>query len=84
MPAQARHKLPHDEADSKDVELFEVYDVIVYMGIIDILQEYDLRKRLERACKSMKFDPESISVAEPGLYARRFTKFLEKIFPNHS
>ena len=82
MPAQARHKLSHDEEDSTEVELFEVYDVVLYMGIIDILQEYNVRKKLEHAYKSMQFDPMSISVVEPNLYARRFTKFLEKVFPD--
>ncbi|XVF00693.1 hypothetical protein REPUB_Repub04eG0023300 [Reevesia pubescens] len=83
MPAQANHKLSgQDEADSAEVELFEVYDVILYMGIIDILQEYNAKKKAEHACKSVKFDPLSISVVEPEVYARRFIDFLEqKVFP---
>ncbi|XVE48670.1 hypothetical protein DITRI_Ditri01bG0021200 [Diplodiscus trichospermus] len=82
MPAQANHKLSQDEADSAEVELFEVYDVVLYMGIIDILQEYNLEKKLDRAWKSVKFDPLSISVAEPELYAKRFINFLQqKVFP---
>ncbi|XVE48669.1 hypothetical protein DITRI_Ditri01bG0021100 [Diplodiscus trichospermus] len=77
MPAQANHKLSQDE-----VELFEVYDVILYMGIIDILQEYNAKKKVEHACKSVKFDPLSISVVEPELYAKRFIDFLQqKVFP---
>ncbi|KAG8368770.1 hypothetical protein BUALT_Bualt15G0081300 [Buddleja alternifolia] len=81
MPAQANHKLVQAETVSTEVELFEVYDVILYLGIIDILQEYNTRKKLEHACKSLKFDPMSISVVEPKLYSKRFITFLERIFP---
>ncbi|KAJ9158596.1 hypothetical protein P3X46_024161 [Hevea brasiliensis] len=79
MPAQASRKL--EEVDSMEVELFEVYDVVLYMGIIDILQEYNTRKKVEHACKSLKFDPLSFSAVEPKLYADRFLKFLQKVFP---
>ncbi|CAN1305465.1 Phosphatidylinositol 4-phosphate 5-kinase 7 [Linum perenne] len=81
MPAQASHKLLQDEGNSQEVELFEVYDVVLYMGIIDILQEYNARKKAENAYKSFKFDPVTISVVEPKLYAKRFTDFLQKVFP---
>ncbi|TYJ40770.1 hypothetical protein E1A91_A04G163500v1 [Gossypium mustelinum] len=82
MPARANHKLPQDESNSAEVELFEVYDVILYMGIIDILQEYNAKKKTEHAYKSVKFGPTTISVVEPELYANRFTNFLkQKVFP---
>lgn len=82
MPAQANRKLLEDKVEASEVELFEVYDVVLYMGIIDILQEYNLRKKLEHAYKSIQFDPETISVVEPKLYAQRFFNFLEtKVFP---
>ncbi|KAL0454442.1 UNVERIFIED_CONTAM: Phosphatidylinositol 4-phosphate 5-kinase [Sesamum latifolium] len=81
MPAQANHKLMQAETASAEIELFEVYDVVLYLGIIDILQEYNMKKKIEHTCKSMKFDPQSISVVEPKLYSKRFISFLEKIFP---
>ncbi|KAK6121175.1 hypothetical protein DH2020_045096 [Rehmannia glutinosa] len=82
MPAQANHKLVQvDETDSSEAELFEVYDVVLYLGIIDILQEYNLKKKLEHTYKSTKFDPMSISVLEPKLYSKRFIDFLHRIFP---
>nr|XP_020194324.1 phosphatidylinositol 4-phosphate 5-kinase 9-like [Aegilops tauschii subsp. strangulata] len=31
--------------------------VLVQRGIIDILQEYNMRKNIERACKSIKYNP---------------------------
>ncbi|MED6206994.1 hypothetical protein PIB30_031670 [Stylosanthes scabra] len=71
-----------DDKEEEEAELFEVYDVVLYMGIIDILQAYNLRKRAENAYKSMKFDPLTISVVEPKLYAQRFIKFSQnKVFP---
>ncbi|XP_011087754.1 phosphatidylinositol 4-phosphate 5-kinase 8 [Sesamum indicum] len=81
MPAQANHRLTQAKIDSAEVELFEVYDVVLYLGIIDILQEYNMKKKMEHACKSLKFDPMSISVVEPKLYSKRFITFLEKVFP---
>ncbi|KAL0422296.1 UNVERIFIED_CONTAM: Phosphatidylinositol 4-phosphate 5-kinase [Sesamum latifolium] len=82
MPAQANHRLTQAKTDSAEVELFEVYDVVLYLGIIDILQEYNMKKKMEHACKSLKFDPMSISVVEPKLYSKRFITFLEKVFPH--
>nr|XP_029145403.1 phosphatidylinositol 4-phosphate 5-kinase 8 isoform X2 [Arachis hypogaea] len=71
-----------DDDDEEEAELFEVYDVVLYMGIIDILQAYNLRKRVENAYKSIKFDPLTISVVQPNLYAQRFINFSQnKVFP---
>ncbi|XP_074309304.1 phosphatidylinositol 4-phosphate 5-kinase 8-like [Silene latifolia] len=82
MPAMANRKVQENDADSMEVELFEVYDVVLYLGIIDILQNYSLRKKIEHSGKSVFLDPMSISVLEPKLYARRFINFLEKVFPD--
>ncbi|XP_038681946.1 phosphatidylinositol 4-phosphate 5-kinase 7-like isoform X2 [Tripterygium wilfordii] len=81
MPAQASRKVVEADIDSADIELFEVYDVVLYMGIIDILQEYNMKKKVEHAYKSLQFDPLSISAVEPKTYAKRFIDFLEKVFP---
>lgn len=81
MPAQAHRKLQPDGVDSEGVDLFEVHDVVLYFGIIDILQEYNTTKKIEHACKSLQFDPMTISAVEPKLYAKRFISFLEKVFP---
>lgn len=45
-----------------------------YFGIIDILQEFNFSKRLERFVKVyFKFqDPDGVSVIEPNAYAKRF------------
>jgi len=83
MPAKVNRKLPHVEGgpNTDEVNLFEVYDVVLYLGIIDILQEYNVKKKVEHAYKSLKFDPLSISAVEPKLYSKRFIGFLEKVFP---
>ncbi|KAK9077092.1 hypothetical protein SSX86_005428 [Deinandra increscens subsp. villosa] len=81
MPAQANHKVSQDISGSSEAELFEVYDVVIYLGIIDILQEYNMRKKIEHAYKSVRHDPMSISVADPKFYSKRFFSFLEKVFP---
>ncbi|VFQ81784.1 unnamed protein product [Cuscuta campestris] len=84
MPAEATHKVKQDgteEEGSPEVELFEVYDVVLYMGIIDILQDYNIKKKLEHGYKSMQIDPMSISAVEPNAYSKRFIGFLQKVFP---
>ncbi|XP_071729866.1 phosphatidylinositol 4-phosphate 5-kinase 7-like isoform X2 [Rutidosis leptorrhynchoides] len=81
MPAQAHRKVSQNISSSTEAELFEVYDVVLYLGIIDILQGYNTRKKLEQSYKSRRHDPMSISVADPKFYSKRFFKFLEKVFP---
>nr|MBA0824913.1 hypothetical protein [Gossypium armourianum] len=50
----------------------ECYEVIMFFGIIDILQDYDITKRLEHAYKSIQYDPTSISAVDPKQYSKRF------------
>ena len=42
----------------------EYYEVIMFFGIIDILQDYDISKKLEHAYKSIQYDPTSISAVQ--------------------
>lgn len=58
----------------------EIYEVVLYFGIIDILQDYDISKKLEHAYKSLQADPASISAVDPKLYSRRFRDFVSRIF----
>ncbi|MCO5582459.1 hypothetical protein L7F22_036355 [Adiantum nelumboides] len=55
-------------------------DVVLSFGIIDILQEYDLGKRLEHACKSLYLDPLTISAVDPAFYSKRFQQSLNRVF----
>ncbi|KAL4558023.1 hypothetical protein LXL04_036219 [Taraxacum kok-saghyz] len=58
----------------------ECYNVVMFFGIIDILQDYDITKKLEHAYKSFQYDPASISAVDPRLYAKRFRDFILTIF----
>ncbi|PHU16899.1 Phosphatidylinositol 4-phosphate 5-kinase 4 [Capsicum chinense] len=58
----------------------EANNAILCLGIIDILQDYDISKRLEHAYKSLQVDPTSISAVDPKLYSKRFRDFISKIF----
>jgi len=53
-------------------------EVLVICALIDILQQYGTRKRLEHSFKSIKYRSEraGISVTDPGRYAERFTQFI--------
>ncbi|CAN1269032.1 Phosphatidylinositol 4-phosphate 5-kinase 1 [Linum perenne] len=56
-------------------------EVVLYFGMIDILQEYDISKKLEHAYKSLRVeDPASISAVDPKLYSRRLRDFIGRIF----
>ncbi|KAG9457213.1 hypothetical protein H6P81_001721 [Aristolochia fimbriata] len=57
-----------------------IYEVILYFGIIDILQDYDISKKLEHAYKSLQVDSSSISAVDPKLYSKRFRDFIRKAF----
>lgn len=53
---------------------------VYFFGIIDILQEYNTRKFLERTFKALSNKKEAISVADPKFYAKRFFSFMAKNF----
>jgi len=55
-------------------------ETVLYFGIIDFLQKYNLRKRVEHGVKSVVQDGRAISVVEPKAYAKRFLSFLNTIF----
>lgn len=52
---------------------------IYYIGIIDILQEYNARKRLENAFFGAVHDRKRISCVDPNDYAARFIAFMSSI-----
>ena len=62
----------------------EFYEVVLFFGIIDILQDYDISKKLEHAYKSIQYDPTSISAVDPRQYSRRFRDFIFRIFSEDS
>ncbi|KAM9738001.1 phosphatidylinositol 4-phosphate 5-kinase type-1 alpha-like isoform 2-T2 [Menidia menidia] len=50
--------------------------LLVYMGIIDILQSYRFVKKLEHSWKALVHDGDTVSVHRPSFYADRFQKFM--------
>ncbi|CAL0328810.1 unnamed protein product [Lupinus luteus] len=58
----------------------ELYDIIIFFGIIDVLQNYDISKKLEHAYKAFQCDPTSISAVDPRLYSKRFRDFIFSVF----
>ena len=48
-----------------------------YVGIIDILQVYNLSKKTENMFKSMMNKAEKISSVNPDFYAKRFCTFMK-------
>lgn len=80
MPARAEQTSRSCETQLVGEPTGEFYEVILYFGIIDILQDYDISKKLEHAYKSIQYDPTSISAVDPRQYSRRFRDFIFKIF----
>ncbi|KAK9837682.1 hypothetical protein WJX74_002866 [Apatococcus lobatus] len=54
--------------------------VMLYFGIIDFLQEYNFRKRMEHAMKRTVVDGKTISVVDPRQYAKRFRRSMKDTF----
>jgi len=52
---------------------------IIFVGIIDILTEYLLNKKVERWFKSLVHDPAELSAAPPGEYGPRFRSFISSL-----
>ncbi|XP_031633372.1 phosphatidylinositol 4-phosphate 5-kinase type-1 beta isoform X4 [Contarinia nasturtii] len=52
--------------------------LLLFIGIIDILQSYRLKKKLEHTFKSIIHDGDTVSVCRPSFYAQRFQDFMAK------
>jgi len=50
--------------------------LLLFVGIIDILQSYKLFKKLEHTFKSVIHDGDTISVHRPDFYSKRFMDFM--------
>lgn len=82
MPARVERMVRNNESEFQLVgePTGECYDVVLFFGIIDILQDYDITKKLEHAYKSIQYDPNSISAVDPKQYSRRFRDYIIKVF----
>ncbi|XP_017093681.2 phosphatidylinositol 4-phosphate 5-kinase type-1 sktl [Drosophila bipectinata] len=54
--------------------------LILYIGIIDILQSYRLEKKLEHTFKSILYKGDTVSVCRPSFYAKRFQESMANVF----
>ncbi|KAJ7988434.1 hypothetical protein DPEC_G00323510 [Dallia pectoralis] len=55
--------------------------LLIFLGIIDILQSYRFIKKVEHSWKALVHDGDTVSVHRPGFYADRFLKFMgEAVF----
>ncbi|GMH21827.1 hypothetical protein Nepgr_023670 [Nepenthes gracilis] len=83
MPARAERlarRSDYDQCTPGGGGSGEIYEVVLYFGIIDILQDYDLSKKLEHVYKSLQVDSTSISVVDPKQYSKRFRDFVGRTF----
>lgn len=52
---------------------------VLYVGIIDILQNYRAKKKIEHAMKSIITKGDTVSVHKPDFYSNRFRKFMTNV-----
>ncbi|KAL8184809.1 UNVERIFIED_CONTAM: Phosphatidylinositol 4-phosphate 5-kinase type-1 alpha [Gekko kuhli] len=50
--------------------------LLLYIGIIDVLQSYRFMKKLEHSWKALVHDGDTVSVHRPSFYAERFQRFM--------
>ncbi|XP_022072777.1 phosphatidylinositol-4-phosphate 5-kinase, type I, beta a isoform X3 [Acanthochromis polyacanthus] len=50
--------------------------LLIFLGIIDILQSYRFIKKVEHSWKALVHDGDTVSVHRPSFYADRFLKFM--------
>jgi len=63
----------NSRSQSKGKTINETY----FIGIIDILQEYNLKKKVESAVKGFRYSKKDISAIESSRYSERFLAFLQ-------
>ncbi|KAF7661639.1 hypothetical protein LDENG_00257060 [Lucifuga dentata] len=51
-------------------------NILIFLGIIDILQSYRFIKKVEHSWKALVHDGDTVSVHRPNFYADRFLKFM--------
>jgi 1-phosphatidylinositol-4-phosphate 5-kinase len=51
--------------------------LLLYIGVIDILQHYKFRKKVEHHVKSVFYDGDTVSVHKPSFYKTRFETFMK-------
>lgn len=60
--------------------LLHTTQVLLYCGIIDILQEFNARKHVEASLKGSMYGKLRVSAADPKTYRQRFESFINQVF----
>jgi len=73
--------IPHELQGGMPARNHKGERILIFVGIIDILQSYRLSKKLEHTFKAIIHDGDTVSVHRPDFYAKRFMNFMStKIF----
>ncbi|KAL7617455.1 hypothetical protein Lser_V15G04197 [Lactuca serriola] len=81
MPARIEFTVRSNDTQLVGEPTGQFGDVILFIGIIDILQDYDKSKH---TYKSFQCDPTSISAIDPRFYSKRFKDFIFRVFSDDS
>nr|XP_046230760.1 phosphatidylinositol-4-phosphate 5-kinase, type I, beta a isoform X2 [Scatophagus argus] len=54
-------------------------NLLIFLGLIDILQSYRFIKKVEHSWKALVHDGDTVSVHRPSFYAARFLKFMGSV-----
>jgi len=65
------HQNIHAKLDNQDVK--------IYTGIIDILQEYNYRKKIESVVKGLTYHADGISAVDPERYGERLLAYVDEL-----
>jgi len=74
---EVTEKIPMKYQTAKSIQYYD--GKVFYMGIIDVLQKFDLRKRLESKLRRLQGSGwQDASCVPPQLYADRFIRFFDQ------
>jgi len=69
--------IQHTQGNSKYKIITSInFDEIYFIGIIDFLQIWNLKKKLESRVKSITIEKNSLSALPPSEYSERFVEFM--------
>uniref|UniRef100_A0A0N5AGN9 PIPK domain-containing protein n=1 Tax=Syphacia muris TaxID=451379 RepID=A0A0N5AGN9_9BILA len=77
---KVRNRFVSNFADHRGVfpaRNYKGQDIILFLGVIDILQKYRFFKKFEHTWKSLVYKADSVSVHNPSFYASRFLRFMK-------
>jgi len=64
----------HDSDDGRSSR-----EQLYHLGIVDVLQQYNMAKKIETTAKSLFYDAQGISVIPPDEFAQRLLALAERI-----